>query len=58
MSRGAGRGSGWGDQGRCEPRSEVFVKIHKKNFFWGRGGGAGEWVWGGGRGGRVVGVRL
>ena len=31
-------------QGRCEQRSEVFVKIQKKNiffffFFWGGGGG-------------------
>ena len=24
-------GSGWGGQGRCEQRSEVFVKIKKKN---------------------------
>ena len=34
---------GGGDQGRCELRSEVFVKIQKKNFFFffflGGGGG-------------------
>ena len=28
---GSGRGGeGWGGQGRCEQRSEVFVKIQKK----------------------------
>ena len=34
---------GWGVQGRCEQRSEVFVKIKKKKifFFWGGGGGGG-----------------
>ena len=34
---------GWGGQGRCERRSEAFVKIQKKNyfFFWGGGGGGG-----------------
>ena len=36
--------SGWveGGQGRCEQRSEVFLKIQKKSFFvffWGGGGG-------------------
>ena len=31
-----GGGVGLGDQGRCEQRSEVFVKIQKKN-----GGGRG-----------------
>ena len=33
---------GGGDQGRCERRSEAFVKIKKKNFFffWGGGGGS------------------
>ena len=49
-------GSGWGSgggrvrdgsQGRCERRSEVFVKIQKKNhsfffFFFGGGGGGGR----------------
>ena len=36
-----------GGEGRCERRSEAFVKIQKKNiyFFW--GGGLG---WGGGGG--------
>ena len=40
-------GSVWGGQGGCERRIEVFVKIQKKNFFW--GGGVG---WGGGGGGQ------
>ena len=33
--------SGWGGggQGRCEQRSEVFVKIQKKKFFFGGVGG-------------------
>ena len=40
-------GSGWeGGQGRCERRSEVFVKIPKRKllllFFFGGGGGGGE----------------
>ena len=50
---GGGRGSGgglvgWGGQGGCERRIEVFVKIQKKF-----GGGVGSgWGWGGlGRGG-------
>ena len=34
-------GGGGEDQGRCERRSEVFVKIQKKN-------GGGDRVWGGG----------
>ena len=42
---GGGRGEGWGDQGGCERRIEVFGKIHKKNF--------GEGGWGVGRGGQV-----
>ena len=39
-----GEGSGWGGQGGCERRTEVFVKIQKKKkfflffFFWGGGG--------------------
>ena len=39
-----------GGQGGCERRSEVFVKIQKKKFFWGGGwGGRGlvggsEWM--------------
>ena len=37
---GGGRGRG---QGGCERRIEVFVKIQKKNFFWGGGvGGRGR----------------
>ena len=37
---------GWGGgQGRCEQRSEVFLKIQKKSFFGGGGGGSG-WGWG------------
>ena len=49
--RVGGGGSGWGGggQGRCEQRSEVFVKIQKKTFFFwgggsGRGGGGGHRV--------------
>ena len=49
---GARWGSGGsGGQGRCERRSEVFVKIQKKKcFFWGGSGrrgqvGAGESGW-------------
>ena len=42
---------GGGGQGGCERRIEVFVKIQKKNFFW---GGGGRWGgrWGVGVGGR------
>ena len=40
---GGGGGSGWGGQGGCERRIEVFVKI-KKKIVWGGGGG---WVEGG-----------
>ena len=43
-----GGGVGWGGQGGCERRIEVFVKIQKRN--WGGGGGGG-----GLRGGRVQG---
>ena len=41
-------------QGRCERRSEVFVKFKKKNlfFFWGGGGGGGGGGEGGGGGSR------
>ena len=39
-------GSGWGGQGRCEQRSEVFVKIKKKIVGVGSGGG-GFRDWGG-----------
>ena len=41
---GGGVGLG-GGQGGCERRTEVFVKIQKKNFFFFWGGG---WVGGGG----------
>ena len=34
-------GSGLGGQDGCERRIEVFVKIKKKNFFLGGGGGRG-----------------
>ena len=41
--------SGWGGQVGCDQRSEVFVKIKKKNC----GGGGGVGSWGGGQvGGR------
>ena len=40
---GRGEGSGWGGQGGCERRTEVFVKIQKKKFFLGGGRG---WVGG------------
>ena len=44
-------GVGVGGQSGCERRIEVFVKIQKKDFFWG-GGGVGGSVggWWGGRG--------
>ena len=44
----SGGGSGWGGQGGCERRIEVFGKIHKK--IRGSGGGSG----GGGSGWRGV----
>ena len=56
LGGGGGVGSGWGGvgcQGGCELRSEAFVKIQKKNYFFlggggrGRGGGSG-WVDGNG----------
>ena len=34
-------GSGWGGQGGCERRIEVFVKIQKKNWGGGQVGGSG-----------------
>ena len=52
--RGGGQWGGRGrGQGGCERKIEVFVKIQKKNFFLGGGGGQ----WGGevGGGGRSVG---
>ena len=50
---GGGGGVGLGGQGRCEQRSEVFVKINKKNYFFffvvffffgGGGGGVTGWM--------------
>ena len=44
MGGRGGGGEGWrGGQGRCEQRSESFVKIQKKNWGrgWGGGGGSG-----------------
>ena len=35
---------GWGGQGRCEQRSEVFLKIQKKLFLVGGGGRVGGMV--------------
>ena len=46
-SGGQWEGSGWGGQGGCERRIEVFVKIQKKNFFGGGGSGGGGGRWGG-----------
>ena len=40
-----GGGTGWGSEGGCDRRIEVFGKIHKKN----RGGGSGGVRWGWGR---------
>ena len=49
---GGDGGVGLGGQSGCERRIEVFVKIQKKNFLGGGGGGG----WGvGGRWGRVGG---
>ena len=50
MSGGRWEGSGWGGQGGCERRIEVFVKIPKKIGGGGRGGVGGR--------GRVGGVRV
>ena len=50
-----------GGQGGCEWRSEAFVKIKKKIFFFGGGVGSGGWsgwVGGGGVGGGGGGVRV
>ena len=46
-------GGGSGGQSGCERRIEVFVKIPKKNFF--LGGGGGRWGGGGWGGGGVGG---
>ena len=48
-----GGGVGLGGQGGCELRSEAFVKIQKKIFFF--GGGVG---WGLGSWGQVGGIRV
>ena len=42
-------GSGWGGQGRCERRSEFFMKIPQKNGGSGRVGFGGQEGWGWGR---------
>ena len=39
--RVGGEASGWGGQGECERRTEVFVKIQKKKIFFLGGGGGG-----------------
>ena len=43
-----GGGGGGGGQGRCERKSEAFVKIQKKNIFFFLGGGGGCRVGGSG----------
>ena len=43
--------SGWGGQGGCVRRIEVFVKIQKKNWGGGSGGGGRGVGFGGGQGG-------
>ena len=57
MGRGGG-GSGWGGQGRCEQRSEVFVKIQKKIYIFFFLGGGGVRSGGEGRGGSEVFVKI
>ena len=42
---GGGGGGGGGGQGRCERRSEAFVKIKKKIIFFLGGGGGGGSGW-------------
>ena len=42
MGLGGGGGVGWGGQGGCEQRIEIFVKIQQKNI----GGGMGSGWWG------------
>ena len=42
-----GGGVGLGGQSGCERRIEVFVKIQKKDFFWGGGWGSVGGRWGG-----------
>ena len=42
---GGGGGRGWGSQGGCEQRIEVFVKIKKEKNWLGRvGGGGSGWM--------------
>ena len=41
---------GGGGQGGCEWRSEAFVRIQKKNYFFFGGGGSGQGQGGGGSG--------
>ena len=54
-----GGGSGWGVQGGCERRIEVFGKIHKKiGGGGGQVGGSGWWGWGQGGCERKVGGRV
>ena len=50
---GGGSGSGWGGQSGCERRIEVFVKIQKKDFLGGVGGGGSVGGSGSGLGVRV-----
>ena len=45
-----GVGVGLGGQSGCERRIEVFVKIQKKNFFFGGGVRWGGWIGGSGSG--------
>ena len=48
---GGGGRVGWGGQGGCEQRIEVFVKIQKTKLGeWGPGGGGGRVGGGGGSG--------
>ena len=44
---GGGGGLGGGGQGRCEQRSEVFVKIQKNKIVGGGGGGGSGLEWSG-----------
>ena len=55
---GGGGGSGWGGQGGCERRIEVFVKIKKKNYGGGGPVGGGQWGGVGLVGGVWLGVRV
>ena len=55
MGGGGWVGGGGGVQGGCEWRSEAFMKIQKKNYFFFLGGGGGS-GWGVGFGGFRVDV--